>query len=91
VTADSSWRYRDRIIIIVVLTSLIMNSTIIRDVTPCNLVDIKRFGGTNYLNLHGQRFSQAIHKQEASRKYDSLAIVSVIINRFRSIVRLEIF
>jgi hypothetical protein len=67
VAVETDCRYKDRFVKYAVLTAVIMKSIIVRDVTPCSLVDVyTRFRGTNYLHLHGQIVSQAIHKQEGS-------------------------
>jgi hypothetical protein len=47
------------------LTAVAMKSTIVRDVTPCGLVEFRRyFGGTYSLLLQGERVNQAASKYQ---------------------------
>jgi hypothetical protein len=74
VALDTDWRYthKNRITTYVVFTAVIMESIIIiRDVTPCSLVEVYgRFGGTNCHHLHGQifRVKQTTSKKESAHR-----------------------
>jgi hypothetical protein len=68
-----------------VLKAVGMKSSISWDTTPCILLKInRRFRGTCWLHLHGQRISQARKQHEAGRKQSSayLLLLGVLHVRF---------
>jgi hypothetical protein len=78
VAVDTNWRYKDRILRYEVHKTVNMERIIIRDVTPCSLVEVYgRFGGTKYHHLRGQIVSQAIHKQERSSIQSDLCVLKI--------------